>query len=110
MFIQENNVVYYEDNLMDGFVFSLNTKIVFPVSFFREHPYVPYPYWYIRLHNEIPIRVRAEISSPSAAGPCGPQPEGARSSACLANRNRSMIDHRLSRQNVKLFLREPKKK
>jgi hypothetical protein len=38
---------------------------------------------------------------------CGPQPEEARSSACLANRNRFMIDHRLSRQNVKLFLREP---
>ena len=80
-----------------------------------------------------PLRVRAEISSHSAAGPqarwrgasddaypvryvrseqqsqraCGPQPEGARSSACLANRNRFMIDHRLSRQNVKLFLREP---
>jgi hypothetical protein len=27
--------------------------------------------------------------------------------ACSANRNRFMIDHRLSRQNVKLFLREP---
>src|SRR4030095_15485443 len=80
-----------------------------------------------------PLRVRAEISSHSAAGPqarwrgasddayparyvrseqqsqraCGPQPEGARSSACLANRNRFMIDRRLSRQNVKLFLREP---
>ena len=79
------------------------------------------------------LRVRAEIGSHSAAGPqagwrgasddaypvryvrseqqsqraCGPQPEGARSSACLANRNQFMIDHRLSRQNVKLFLREP---
>ena len=38
---------------------------------------------------------------------CGPQPEGARSSACLANRNRFMIDRRIARQNVKLFLREP---
>ena len=79
------------------------------------------------------LRVRAEISSHSAAGPqarwrgasddaypvryvrseqqsqraCGPQPEGARSSACVANKNRFMIDRRLSRQNVKLFLREP---
>ncbi len=79
------------------------------------------------------LRVRAEIGSHSAAGPqarwrgasddaypvryvrseqqsqraCGPQPEGARSSACLANENRFMIDHRFSRQNVKLFLREP---
>ena len=35
------------------------------------------------------------------------RPKGARSSACLANRNRIMIDHRLSRQNVKLFPREP---
>ena len=31
----------------------------------------------------------------------------ARSSARVANRNRSVIDHRLSRQNVKFFLREP---
>ena len=79
------------------------------------------------------LRVRAEISSHSAAGPqarwrgasddaypvryvrseqqsqrvCGPQPEGARSFACLTNRNRSMIDYRLSRQKVELFLREP---
>jgi hypothetical protein len=48
--------------------------------------------------------VRSEQQSQRA---CGPQPEGARSSACLANRHRFMIDHRLSRQNVKLFLREP---
>jgi hypothetical protein len=79
------------------------------------------------------LRVRAEISLHSAAGPqarwrgasddaypvryvrseqqsqraCGPQPEGARFRACAAKGNRFMIDNRVSRQNVKLFLREP---
>ena len=48
--------------------------------------------------------MRSEQQSQRA---CGPQPEGARSSACLANRNPAMFDRRLSRQNVKLFLREP---
>ena len=39
---------------MDGFVFSLNKKIVFPVSVFRKYPYVSYSYGEIRLHKEIP--------------------------------------------------------
>ena len=52
----------------------------------------------------VPGAVREE----RATKPAGlwTQPEGARSSAYLASRNRLMIDHRQSRQNVKLFLHE----
>src|SRR5262249_11391671 len=56
MFLQENDVVDYQDDLTDGFVFSLNPKIVFPVAVFRENPYIPYSYGDICLHDEIPLR------------------------------------------------------
>jgi hypothetical protein len=54
LFILEKNVVYYQDDLTHGLIFSFDAKIVFPVSVFREYPYVSYSYGDIRLQERDP--------------------------------------------------------
>jgi len=48
---EKKNVVYYQDDLTDGLVFSFDAKIVFPISVFRKHPYISYSYRDIRLQE-----------------------------------------------------------
>ena len=57
--------------------------------------------WNGVLCDRIPGAVRNKASVLAGRSPKG------RDSECAANRNRFIIDHRLSRHNVKLFLREP---